>query len=59
MPAVKQSVSFERAAGAGPASKGGTSWIFEEKSEFKFYDFYSSQTLCKLCSYTSTQIFSF
>ena len=31
--AAKQSVSFERAAGSGPVSKGGTSWSFEENSK--------------------------
>lgn len=37
--AAQQAVSFERASGAGPVSKGGTSWLFEEKSKSGFVDF--------------------
>lgn len=31
MPVEHKAVSFNRAAGSGPVSKGGTSWSFERK----------------------------
>lgn len=33
MPVEHKAVSFNRAAGSGPVSKGGTSWTFERKCQ--------------------------